>query len=122
MTDFDYGLAGGRTAWPVASPAEMFWPDILSPVSHLEGTESSQTRRWRETDSNPRSPVEESPFVETVLSRFLPPLRFRGGQSVLTNCLQGRGDRSIAATHATRGRHVEGPVKSAYVREVQGPG
>ena len=37
MTDFDYGLAGRRTAWPVASPAEMFWPDILSPVSHLEG-------------------------------------------------------------------------------------
>jgi hypothetical protein len=37
MTDFDYGLAGRRTAWPVASPAEMFWPDILCPVSHLEG-------------------------------------------------------------------------------------
>ena len=37
MTDFDYGLAGRWTAWPVASPAEMFWPDILSPVSHLEG-------------------------------------------------------------------------------------
>jgi hypothetical protein len=37
MTDFDYGLAGRRTAWPVASPAEMFWPDIFSPVSHLEG-------------------------------------------------------------------------------------
>ena len=37
MTDFDYGLAGRRTAWPVASPAEMFWPDILRPVSHLEG-------------------------------------------------------------------------------------
>ena len=43
MTDFDYGLAGRRTAWPVASPAEMFWPDILSPVSHLEGA-SALTR------------------------------------------------------------------------------
>jgi hypothetical protein len=30
----------------------MFWADIPSPVSHLEGTESSQTRRWREPDSN----------------------------------------------------------------------
>ena len=37
MTDFDYGLAGRRTAWPVASPAEMFWPDILSPVSSRGG-------------------------------------------------------------------------------------
>ena len=97
-------------------------PKLRGCRSGVNESGSQETRRWRETDSNPRSPVEESPFVETVLSRFLPPLRFRGGQSVLTNCLQGRGDRSISATHATRGRHVERPVKSAYVREVQGPG
>jgi hypothetical protein len=34
------------------------------------GTGGLQTLCWRETDSNPRSPVKKNPFVETVLSTF----------------------------------------------------
>ena len=61
-------------------------PKLRGCRSGVNESGSQETCRWRETDSNPRSPVEESPFVETVFSRFLPPLRFRGGRSVLTNC------------------------------------
>jgi hypothetical protein len=71
MTDFDYGLAGRRTAWPVASPAEMFWPDILSPVSHLEGD-----REFAD------SPLEGGVYCELVsevgLRRLANKARFQG--------------------------------------------
>jgi hypothetical protein len=33
-----------------------------------KGTESSQTRRWREADSNPRSPVSGSTLFETMFT------------------------------------------------------
>ena len=44
--------------------------------------------RWRETSSNPRSPVKKIPFVKAVLSRFSPPLPFRAGQRVRIGLLR----------------------------------
>ena len=46
--------------YPAARHAEI----ASRPLSSRGGTESSQTRRWREMDSNPRSPVSGSTFSE----------------------------------------------------------
>ena len=64
MTDFDYGLAGRRTAWPVASPAEMFWPDILSPVSHLEGDREFADSPLEGAGFEPSVPRDTTPRTE----------------------------------------------------------
>jgi len=69
MTDFDYGLAGRRTAWPVASPAEMFWPDILSPVSHLEGDREFADSLLEGDGFEPSVPVRRTTLFEPPLSQ-----------------------------------------------------
>ena len=39
------------------------------PYHDARGTESLQTLRWREADSNHRSPMKKNPLVETVTPR-----------------------------------------------------
>ena len=47
-------ITGGRLArWGHANSDNGSEAGTPSPVSHLEGTESSQTRRWSGQDSNP---------------------------------------------------------------------
>ena len=54
-----------------ASPCNCSAMTWRSPMPESAEASSQLTHRWRETDSNPRSPVKKNPFVETVLSTFL---------------------------------------------------
>jgi hypothetical protein len=81
------------------------------------GTDGShRTPRWRKTDSNPRSPVKKSPFVETVLSDFSATSLPRGTEGSKPSPSTGESCRRVAGCQPAESGELPLPTSNARPR------